>query len=75
MKWDLRAVSSLYLVAIAVSPNIRSLRYLRKHHIPMLRNVKREAERVVKEQWGLDKGSLRCFVHYQPSYCKPTRKL
>ena len=28
-----------------------------------------EGARVVQERWGLAPGSLRMFIHYQPSYC------
>lgn len=68
MKWDLTTISSLYLVAIASSPNIRSLRDLRKSHLGMLRSIRREARRVVKDKWELGYGTLRMYVHYQPSY-------
>ncbi|TFK47544.1 scavenger mRNA decapping enzyme [Heliocybe sulcata] len=68
MKWDLTTLSSLYLVAIALSPAIRSLRDLRKAHIPMLKSIRREGSRVVQSKWGLKRGSVRFFVHYQPSY-------
>ena len=70
MKWDLTTVGSLYLVAIVLTDNIRSLRDLRKRHVPMLKNIQREATRVVKEKWGLGDGSLRFYIHYQPSYCE-----
>ena len=69
MKWDLVTVSSLYLVAIAFSRDIRSLRDLRRDHLDMLRCIRREAARVAAERWGLSRGALRMFVHYQPSYC------
>lgn len=69
MKWDLSTLSSLYLVAIASSPAIRSLRDLKKAHIPMLKSIRREAHRVATEKWGLGQGTLRLFIHYQPSYC------
>ncbi|CDO73905.1 hypothetical protein BN946_scf185016.g62 [Trametes cinnabarina] len=68
MKWDLATVSSLYLVAIAFNRNIRSLRDLNKSHLGMLKSIRREAARVAKERWGLGHGSLRMFIHYQPSY-------
>ncbi|KAI0353412.1 scavenger mRNA decapping enzyme [Trametes cingulata] len=68
MKWDLVTVSSLYLVAIAFNRSIRSLRDLNKSHLGMLKSIRREAARVVKERWGLEHGSLRMFIHYQPSY-------
>ena len=69
MKWDLKTISSLYLVAIAQDRSIRSLRDLRKRHLSLLKNIYSEAERIVHQRWGLGKGSLRMFVHYQPSYC------
>lgn len=70
MKWDLITIPALYLVAIANSRSIRSLRDLRKIHLPMLRSIRVEATRIVKEKWGLGDGATRFFVHYQPSYCK-----
>ena len=75
MKWDLNTLSSLYLVAIAFNRNIHSLRDLNKTHLGMLKSIRREAARVVKERWGLDQGSLRMFIHYQPSYCQSRLQL
>ena len=72
MKWDLTTLSSLYLVAIAFSGEIRSLRDLTKRHIGMLKNIRHQAIQVVKERWGLKSTELRLFIHYQPSYCKPS---
>lgn len=69
MKWDLTTIASLYLVAIVLTKDIRSLRDLRKRHLGMLRRIRKEATRVVKEKWGLPDGSLRFYIHYQPSYC------
>ena len=84
MKWDLITVSSLYLVAIANNPasrydnrrtRVRSMRDLRRSDIPWLKSIKREAGRIVKERWGLEDGSLRCFIHYQPSYCESLSRM
>ncbi|KAI5124318.1 hypothetical protein M0805_008925 [Coniferiporia weirii] len=68
MKWDLANTSSLYLVALVLRHDIRSLRDLRKEHLPMLKDIHRQATRIVGERWGLCEGSLRFYVHYQPSY-------
>ncbi|KAH8083285.1 scavenger mRNA decapping enzyme [Cristinia sonorae] len=68
MKWDLITMSTLYLVAIVLTQDIRCLRDLRKHHLGMLRNIRSQATKVVQEKWGLADGSLRFYVHYQPSY-------
>lgn len=69
-KWDLTTVSSLYLVAIVHTKDIKSLRDLRKQHIPMLKAIRREGAKVSKEKWGAGKDALKMFIHYQPSYCK-----
>lgn len=70
MKWDLKTISSLYLLAITQDRTIRSLRDLRKHHVGLLKSIRLEATRVVQTKWALGNGSLRMFIHYQPSYCK-----
>ena len=69
MKWDLKSISSLYLVALVQDRNIRSLRDLNRSNLTLLKSIRREASRIVHEKWGLGSGSLRMFVHYQPSYC------
>ncbi|KAF9052263.1 scavenger mRNA decapping enzyme [Hymenopellis radicata] len=68
MKWDLHTVESLYLVAIARDASLRSLRDLRQEHLPLLRSIRAEAYKVVQNRWGLGPGSLRMWIHYQPSY-------
>jgi hypothetical protein len=70
MKWDLTTVASLYLVALMLLPNIKSLRDLNRSHIPLLRAIQREAANIAKSRWGLERTELRLFIHYQPSYCK-----
>lgn len=69
MKWDLSNVSTLYLVAITTSRDIRCLRDLRKQHLPMLRGIRKQASTVVHEKWKLKPDNLRFYIHYQPSYC------
>lgn len=36
----------------------------------MLKKIRSEARRVVKGGWGLEGSEVKCYVHYQPSYCK-----
>ncbi|KAG2009649.1 mRNA decapping enzyme [Coprinopsis cinerea AmutBmut pab1-1] len=68
MKWDLKTVSSLYLMALVKDRSIRSMRDLQSKHVPLLKAIRDQAERIVQERWGLGEGSLRMYVHYQPSY-------
>jgi m7GpppX diphosphatase len=69
MKWDLQTLSSLYLMALVQDRTIRSLRDLRRHHVGLLKSIQHEAHRIVQEKWNLGPGSLRMYIHYQPSYC------
>lgn len=73
MKWDLTTISSLYLVAIVLSKDIRCLRDLRRKHLGMLKGIRREATNIMKARWGLPEGSARFYIHYQPSYCMSTK--
>ncbi|KAF8636040.1 hypothetical protein AX15_000197 [Amanita polypyramis BW_CC] len=68
MKWDLTTLSSLYLLALVQDRTIKSLRDLRNRHVPLLRAIRDEAARVVSNNYGLESGSLRMYIHYQPSY-------
>ena len=69
-KWDLNDLNTLYLQAIPFDKAIRSLRDIRGSHIAMLKDIRREAARIVKAKWGIDNGGLRLYVHYQPGYCE-----
>ena len=75
MKWNLETVSDLYLLALCTSSGLKSLRDLRKIHVPVLRSIKGEAIRIVNALWKNDGKdiSLRMFIHYQPSYCTSFR--
>ncbi|KAJ9107263.1 hypothetical protein QFC21_000710 [Naganishia friedmannii] len=68
LKWDRKTVSTLYLTAIVFDKSIRSMRDLKKQHLPLLLNIKASSENVVKGNFGLEPSRIRMFVHYQPSY-------
>lgn len=69
LKWDGVTLSALYLTALVRDGRIRSMRDLERRHIPLLKEIRRQAYAVSKERWGVGAGELRLFVHYQPSYC------
>lgn len=70
MKWDLHTTDSLYLIAIARDPTLRSLRDLRGDvHLSLLTSIRQEAYRIVGDKWGIGRGGIRMWIHYQPSYC------
>ncbi|KAJ7334071.1 scavenger mRNA decapping enzyme [Mycena albidolilacea] len=72
MKWDLHTIGSLYLIAIVRDEKLRSLRDLRADkalgHVTLLKSIRREASIIAEEKWGIVRGGLRMYIHYQPSY-------
>lgn len=63
-------MTSLYLLVLTQDRSIRSLRDLTPAHLPLLRNIRQASEKVAMDKYGIDKGELRFFVHYQPTYCE-----
>lgn len=59
----------LYCSVIVHTRSIASLRDLGPQHLPLLRNIRQQSEAAVIRAFGLKKGELRMFVHYQPSFC------
>ncbi|KIK26397.1 hypothetical protein PISMIDRAFT_676236 [Pisolithus microcarpus 441] len=73
MKWDptTSPLTALYLLALVRDPSIRSMRDLRggeNGHLPLLKAIRDAAHSVVDRKYGLARGSVRLYVHYQPSY-------
>lgn len=67
MKWDLKDLESLYLIAIVHKRGLKSLRDLSKDHLPLLKNIKQQGEKAILEKYGITKDKLRTYFHYQPS--------
>lgn len=68
-KWDQLNMTMLYLQCIVHNRNIKCLRDLIPSHLPMLKNIRKNAEAAAMKKYGVAKGDLRMFVHYQPSFC------
>ena len=41
-------------------------------HLSMLRNIREAATKAAGERYGVERGDLRIYVHYQPSFCERT---
>ena len=68
LKWDTKTAKKLYLMAIVRRRDIKSIRDLTGEHLQLLRNIKENGCRVIKEQYGIDREYLQVYFHYQPSY-------
>jgi len=69
MKWNGTDVSEIYFICILRDQNLKSLRDLRKEHIPMLVRIREAFTKILAERFpdvGYDK--IRTAVHYPPTY-------
>jgi m7GpppX diphosphatase len=58
-----------YLTVLVQTPTIHSLRDLTPTHIPLLNRIREAVYATCEGRFGVGKGKIRLFVHYQPSYC------
>lgn len=68
LKWDGKAVETLYLLAITHQRKIKSLRDLNASHIPLLKNIREAGIKAIQEKYGIEESRLRIYFHYQPSF-------
>eukprot|EP00977_Amphora_coffeiformis_P005678 scaffold1192_cov169-Amphora_coffeaeformis.AAC.10 len=62
-------VVDLYCLAIVKDgAAIRTLRDLRRRHIPMLQSMLTEATATIEQVYGIPRNQLRIFAHYQPQF-------
>ena len=62
-----RRAVSLNWLAIATGPGLASLRDLRGRHVPMLKNLLEQTQRIIFEEAGLAPEEVMAYVHYPPS--------
>lgn len=67
-KWDQASMSSLYLLALGLRKDVRSLRDLTGEHLPLLRNIRDSTKSVLERRFGVDPRMVRMYVHYPPTY-------
>ncbi|KAK4931056.1 hypothetical protein LTR49_002471 [Elasticomyces elasticus] len=69
LNWDRKTVGGLHLLALVVRRDLWSVRDLRKHDAPWLRQLRVTLARKASELYpGVDEDMLKFYVHYQPTY-------
>ncbi|XP_011314053.1 m7GpppX diphosphatase [Fopius arisanus] len=66
LKWD-DQIQTLYLLAIT-RQRIPSIRELNATHLPLLKNIKENACKIIEERYHVPRSELKIFFHYQPSF-------
>lgn len=61
-------VNTLHLLALVMRRDIKSIRDLRAHHLPLLHNIRTKIHAEMKRRFDLNPYELRLYFHYVPSY-------
>ena len=62
-----RAVGALHWLAVVTDKNLRTVRHLRGHQIPMLQQLYTQCCCKIQEETGIPSDQIMAYVHYPPS--------
>jgi len=68
LRWDGKAIESMYVQAIVKEKNIKSLREIKHKHIELLQRILEKTKAVILSKCGIPSSSIRAFFHYPPSF-------
>lgn len=68
MKWDGYSIEFMYLTAIVMREDVRSVRDLNISHTAFLTKIRDTIVDIVKSRYNIEKDRLKLYFHYQPSY-------
>ena len=66
-KWKDTSKNNLHLLSILHQKNIRSIRDLRKSHLPLLKNIRNNGLKFIKKTYQIPEEEILIYFHYYPS--------
>lgn len=66
-KWN-GQIESMYIQAIVMNRDIKSIRELNASHLPLLEKIKSKGFETIEAKYGLKGEQIRAYFHYQPSF-------
>ena len=61
-------VETLYVLALPRQRDLRTIRDLKREHLPLLKSMRDDSLRAIEETYGVKACNVRAFFHYQPTY-------
>ncbi|CRK92696.1 CLUMA_CG006344, isoform A [Clunio marinus] len=66
-KWN-GQIETLYLLAIVMRKDIKSIRDLDSNHLPLLENIRSKSLEIIEKKYDINSNQIRAYFHYQPSF-------
>ncbi|TNV76619.1 hypothetical protein FGO68_gene3769 [Halteria grandinella] len=61
-------LNTLYLLAIPIQRDLRTIRDLTGEHLPLLKSIRNNSIETIVKKFGLPKSKILSLFHYQPTY-------
>ena len=66
-RWNERNLTLLHCIALCKTKEASTLRDLRQHHIPLLRNIHHTGVTHISQRYHVEESELISYVHYHPT--------
>lgn len=67
-KFNRGDIETLYLLAIPLQKDLKTLRDLTSEHLPLLYSIRDNSLKAIQERFGLASTQIKCLLHYLPTY-------
>ena len=65
--WNKEEIKKMHILCIVKDKNLRSIRSLDSSHINLLENIKKEALKIINEEYEITENKIKMYIHYAPS--------
>lgn len=65
--WNKEEIKKMHILCIVKDKNLRSIRSLDSSHINLLENIKKEALKIINEEYEITENKIKMYIHYTPS--------
>jgi len=67
LAWDEKNIFKLHILALFTNKDLKTLRDLKKDHIPLLESALKEGFKIIKNLYNVDEDKIKAYFHYPPS--------
>lgn len=61
-------ITTLYLLALPIQTDLKTIRDLNGTHLPLLRSIRDNSYATIQSRFGLPRTQIKCLFHYYPTF-------
>ena len=67
-KFNKGDIETLYLLALPIQRDLKSLRDLKAEHLPLLKSIRDNSFQAIEEKFNLPRTQVKALFHYHPTF-------